>query len=364
MGEQKISLNRMATAVDVAERAGVSQSTVSRVFNKNWKGSLSEKTRRRVLNAAEELGYTPNALAHILTSKRSHMVGVVVSKEHDLFYSDVLTILVNLLNDAGLRTIVFTCVPSQSINELLRDILQYQVDGVIITSAALSHNLTQEWVDADTPVVIYNGYLPGMKVNAVHSDNYGACIKTAEFLVGLGHKKFAYFTTGQSVYQNYMPRQDAFLFGLSQQGIYDCQIYSSGYRYDRSLNAAREYFAAGDVADAIFCSGDLNAIATIDAAREYGYEPGKDLSIVGFYAPTSVEFGAYQLTCLKQDVLQLAKDAVMILKSKMEHPDSPMRIITRPMQLCVGKTTLPCPEELADRLCAVPLVDQNKESSS
>lgn len=360
MEERTISLNKTATAVDVAKRAGVSQSTVSRVFNKNWKGPLNEETRRRVLKAAEELGYTPNALAHMLTSKRSHMIGVVVSREHDLFYADVLTHLVNLLGEAGLRTMVFTCVPTQSINELLRDILQYQVDGVIITSAALSHNMNQERVDVDAPVVIYNGYLPEMNMNAVHSDNYGACIKAAEFLVGLGHKKFAYFTTGQSVYQNYMPRQDAFLFGLSRQGIYDCQIYSSGYRYERSLKAAREYFAAGDVADAIFCSGDLNAIATIDAAREYGYEPGKDLSVAGFYAPMSVEFRAYQLTCLKQDVLQLARDAVMILQSKIERPDCPVRIITRPMQLCIGETTRPCPKELADRLGAVPLVDENK----
>lgn len=358
MDKDKMVLKKSATAMDVARQAGVSQSTVSRVFNKNWKGPLGERTRQKVLKVADEIGYTPNALAHVLISKRSNIIGVVVSKEYDVFYSEVLYILTDLLAQEGLQTMVFTCSPTQDINDLLRHILQYQVDGVVITSAAMSHRLNSKWLEIDAPVVLYNGYLPGMSINAVHSDNFGACVKMADFLVGLGHQKFAYFTTEQSVYHNYMPRQDAFLFGLSQNGISDCQIAASSYHYEQSLKAAREYFARQDVADAIFCAGDLNAIAAVDAAREFGYEPGKDISIAGFYAPVSVGLGAYELTCLKQDVVQLARDAILVLMKKIAQPGLLPQVITRPMKLCVGKTTRRCPELLAKRL-GIELPEQN-----
>lgn len=342
---EKIANKRVSpTASDVARLAGLSQSTVSRVFNPNWNGPMKESSRKKVLEVSKQIGYMPNAIAQILNSNHSNIIAVVISRQYDPFYSEVLTILTNLLEDRGLRTMVFTCSPTQNINQLLERVMQYKVDGVIITASAINYRMEETHVSRDIPVVLYNGYLPGMHISAVHSDNYSGCILAADYMASLGHKKYSYFATQSSIYSNYAPRQEAYLLGLHHQGIHDCYIQDSDYEYKAALAAAKTYFEQDNPPDCIFCSGDLNAIAVIDVARSKGYRVGEDVSIMGFYAQ-GVDFQAYQLTCLKQDIIQLARDAVDILQESIEHPGKSPVVMARQMELCIGKSTRPCPPD-------------------
>ena len=127
--------NSGVTATDVARRAGVSQSTVSRVLNPNGKVKVQEEARQRVLQAARELGYRPNAIAQTMISGRSKIVGVVVSDYFNVFYYQMLQLLTNRLMAAGLQAMVFSSPPRSDINELLQRFYRYQVDGVIVTSS-------------------------------------------------------------------------------------------------------------------------------------------------------------------------------------------------------------------------------------
>ena len=172
------SSSRM-TAQDVASLAGVSQSTVSRVFNPKWKGKVKPEICERVLKIATETGYTPNTIAHILTSKRSGIVGVLVSKQYQVFYYAVLSEITACLNANGFQTMLFLTDPKDAIDDLLTDVLRYQLDGIIITSAAATHDLYQSKTDFPIPAVLYNGYVPGLSISAVHSDNYAGCIQPA-----------------------------------------------------------------------------------------------------------------------------------------------------------------------------------------
>lgn len=333
------------TAKEVARRAGVSQSTVSRVFNQNWKGTVKPDARERILQAAEELGYTPNTIAHILTSKRSGIIGIIVSRHFDLFYYEVLGILCNLLSSRGFQTMMFTTDPKGHISELFTNMVRYQVDGVIITSSAVTHDLQQSKLKLGIPTVLYNGFLPGLHISAVHSDNYEACIKMADYLVQAGHQSFAYISTENSEYRNYLPRQEAFLYGLARNGIYQCQIEAADYSYESGAAAARELFTHEHSPDAIFCAGDQNALGVIDVAREKGLRVGEDISITGFEAPGGVQLPAYSLTVLRQDIHQLAEDAVNILLEQIEKPDRAPVLITRPMELVLRGSSrrLPTP---------------------
>lgn len=108
------SSSRM-TAQDVASLAGVSQSTVSRVFNPKWKGKVKPEIRERVLKIATETGYTPNTIAHILTSKRSGIVGVLVSKQYQAFYYAVLSEITACLNANGFQTMLFLTDPKMQL---------------------------------------------------------------------------------------------------------------------------------------------------------------------------------------------------------------------------------------------------------
>ena len=255
------------SSFDVAKRAGVSQSSVSRVFNEKWNDRISHKTREKVLKAAEELGYSPNALARGLNSNRTGIIGVVLSDTYNVYYYGLLNILTNLLQEYGLRVMVFNTAPDSDINQILRRLLEYCVDGIIITSSALTHKISGEWKKKGIPLVLLNVYSPNTDINMVYSDNYGAGERAARFLYGLGMREFAYVSAEESCYLNHDERQEGFLGGLKQCGITQCMIQAGDYSYESGYRAGDRIFASGLPVEAIFCANDLMALGVMDCGR-------------------------------------------------------------------------------------------------
>ena len=334
--------DRPVTATDVARLAGVSQATVSRVFSKDCQIRINPESRKKVLEAADQLGYIPNAIAQIMTSGKSGIVGIVVSNYFNLFYYQVLQVLTNQLSAAGLRTMVFTSNPEEDINQLMRQVYQYQVDGVIITSSAMSHHITSAWVEKGMPMTLLNGYLPELGVSAVQSDQVGSGRMMAEYLLRTGHQRFAYVSSENSRHKNYIPRQQGYLDCLQEHHVHDVEVIPAGYSYESGREAGRELLQRDNPPDAIFCSGDLNALGVIDAVREKeGLVLGRDVSVTGYDAPILPQLAAYPLTALTQQVDVLCKDCVELLCSQIRDPDTPTRLITRPMYLTIRESSRP-----------------------
>ena len=105
---------------------------------------------------------------------------------YNVYYYGLLNILTNLLQEYGLRVMVFNTAPDSDINQILRRLLEYCVDGIIITSSALTHKISGEWKKKGIPLVLLNVYSPNTDINMVYSDNYGAGERAARFLHGLG----------------------------------------------------------------------------------------------------------------------------------------------------------------------------------
>lgn len=341
----KRKIDGRVTAKEIARLAGVSQSTVSRVFNPNWKGTVKPDVKARILKIAEENGYTPNTIAHILTSKSSGIVGIMLSRSYQAFYYEVLSFLGSCLSRHNMQTMLFLTDPKHRIEDIMTDVVRYQLDGVIITSAAIAHDISQTKMDYGVPAVLYNGYVPQLRISAVYSDNYGACIQMADYLARTGHRKIAYISTANGPYRNYEVRQEAFLYGLSRHGINSCRIEDADYTYESGYEAAMRLLSEGQRPDAIFCSGDLNAMGAVDAARHLGLEVGKDLSITGFDAPCGMEMPSYGITALHQDIELLAEDAVRVLLEMIRTPDSSPILVNRPMELRIRTSSPPLPAE-------------------
>ena len=327
------------SSFDVAKRAGVSQSSVSRVFNEKWNDRISHKTREKVLKAAEELGYSPNALARGLNSNRTGIIGVVLSDTYNVYYYGLLNILTNLLQEYGLRVMVFNTAPDSDIDQILRRLLEYCVDGIIITSSALTHKISGEWKKKGIPLVLLNVYSPNTDINMVYSDNYGAGERAARFLYGLGMREFAYVSAEESCYLNHDERQEGFLGGLKQCGITQCMIQAGDYSYESGYRAGDRIFASGLPVEAIFCANDLMALGVMDCGRlKYKYVPGEDYSIMGLDDTFAASLRSYSLTVLQQQNDILCKEAVRVLIENMENPEMPPETVAVPMQLIVRNT--------------------------
>lgn len=331
---------RAATASDVAALAGVSQSTVSRVFNVRSGLGVRDKTRERVLRAAEQLGYVPNEIAKTMASGRSGIMGVVVPSAYNIFHYHALELLTDAFRAHSLRTMVITSEPTDDINDLLQRLHQYQVDGVIVTSAVLGQNVFGTWRQRGMPVILFNSDLPGAGVSMVQSDHFGGGVRMAEHLVERGFQRFAYVSAEKSPHLNLRSRQEGFLHGLHTLGFHTCQIIPAAYSYESGWEAGVELLRQKSPPDAVFCGGDVNAFGVIDAIRSRSdLVLGEDIAVAGYDAPIIGAFRGYSMTALVQPTQQLAWDAVRLLLDMVEDPELPLRQIVRPMVLSARAST-------------------------
>ena len=145
------------TSGDVAKLARVSQSAVSRAFNEG--ASVSDDMRARVHKAARKLGYRPNAIARAMISGQSRLIAVLVAYLDNQFYPIVLEQLSRALQDKGFHVLLFMAETGRQ-DEVVQQMMQYQVEGIVMASATLSSNLARECADTGIPVVLKQMNIP------------------------------------------------------------------------------------------------------------------------------------------------------------------------------------------------------------
>ena len=156
------------TSNEVAKRAGVSRSAVSRVFTPG--ASASKRTAEKVRKAADELGYRPNVLARAMVSGRSRIIGLVVAYLDNQFYPDALERLSNALQERGYHVLIFMTSRDQGdVDQIIEEILDYQVDGIIAASVSLGSDLSRRCRQAGVPVVLFNRSQEDKTMSAVTS---------------------------------------------------------------------------------------------------------------------------------------------------------------------------------------------------
>ena len=183
--------NEKITSLDVARRAGVSQSAVSRVFTPG--ASVSKHTVEKVRRAAAELGYRPNVLARSLITGRSRIIGLVVAYLENYFYPEVVERLSVALQEQGYHVLVFMAAPTVGdVQGVVQEILDYQVDGLVLASVSMSSVLAEKCQSFGIPVVLFNRDQDDPRLSSVTTDNRAGGRALAELLVSLGHGRIAY----------------------------------------------------------------------------------------------------------------------------------------------------------------------------
>jgi len=310
-----------ATSYDVARLAGVSQSAVSRSFKPG--ASVSKKMRARVMKAAEDLGYQPNAIARSLITRRSNMVAVVISQQTNLYYPEVLVQLSLRFSERGVRVLLFTLAHESDIDVLLAQVFQYQVDGVI-EAARLSGEQIDLVERRGIPLVFYNRSLKDRRVNAVCCDQTEGERWLVGRLVDAGHASFGLIGGPEDSAVGTERTQGA-LERLKELNIDSVTIVPGDYSYESGVKGLLELKRRlGKLPDAVVCANDVMAIGCIDAARyRLGVKVPEDLSVVGFDGVGAAEWASYDLTTVRQPVRRMTEAAVSMLLERVEQPELP-----------------------------------------
>ena len=312
------------TSQDVAKLAGVSQSAVSRVFTPG--ASVSKKMADKVNQAANELGYRPNVLARSLITGNSRIIGVVVSYLNNQFYPEILEILSAELRKRGYHPLMFMASENDDMDEVMAEILDYQVDGVVLASASMSSALADRCKAAGISVVLFNRYLEKDRFHAVTTNNYQGGCKVAELFIAAGHKRIAY-VAGWEEASTQRDREKGFIETLNKAGI---ALFSRGvgnYNCEATLKATRAIFAQEERPDAVFFANDHMAFAAMGMLeKELGLRIPEDVSVVGFDDVPLASWPAFNLTTVRQPAKHMVAETIRLLFSEHSASDQPIHI--------------------------------------
>ena len=318
------------TSSQVAERAGVSRSAVSRVFTPG--ASASAETVAKVRQAAEELGYRPNALARSLLTGSSKMIGLVVSYLDNHFYPPLIETLSRALQEEGYHILMFLAGnDGPEADAVVEDILDYQVDGLVLASVGLSSDLAKRCGVMSVPVVLLNRHLGVADEVAVISDSRAGGRLAADHLVATGAQRIAHIA-GSEEASTQREREAGFIEGLTAAGQSLVAREVGNFDAEQAREATRAMFAdPAERPDAVFVANDFMALMVLDTLRyELGLSVPEDVRVVGFDNVPAAAFPAYQLTTIAQDPDAMAARTMACLMGR-EVPEGPLpvRLIKR-----------------------------------
>lgn len=332
---------RQVTSLDVAREAGVSQSAVSRAFRPG--ASISPDLRLRVVEAAERLGYTPNAFARGLHTRATGLIGVVMESLANPVQAALLQALLGALASSGRRPLLANAADHAALEAALAGMEAYRPDGVIVCAPTLPPRIGARLHEDRVPVVLLNRYRGRGRHGrpaCVRCDNRTGAAELARHLLGAGHRRIA-ILHGPPGAPAAADRADAFRIALAEAGLAPAAEARGGYAYaDGARGAAALLQGRRGRPTALFCVNDLSALGALDAARQLGLSVPGDLSVTGFDGIPAAGFAAYHLTTMEQDMPAMARRAVDLIAARLAEPELPAETVLVPPHLVIrGSTT-------------------------
>ena len=302
-----------ATMRDVAQLAGVSQSTVSRVLNHAPEQlDFSPETIARVQTAAEELGYLIDPLARAMKGKATRMVGITV-RHYDPFLTWLVSELAVQFRSAGYTTIQSSAENTPSETVRLHNVFETAFcDGLVLVAdpAGLDESVVARLRKKHLVMTAWGDPIPGIPF--VNTDNLLGTRLMMDHLFQLGHRRIAFLDVGWS--GDHFQRQTTYKTMMKEAGLYrEDYFLVTGEGSEAGLQAARTLLALEEPPTAIFASEDQLAIGVLKAAHEMGITLPDDLSVAGFDGLPTSSYCYPTLTTIRQPVERIAASVVQIL---------------------------------------------------
>lgn len=275
------------TSSQVAERAGVSRTTVSFVLNDVDNGKVAKVTRERVLQVAAELGYVPDAAARTLVSGKTGTVGMVVSKaEHirvDAFVPQTLYSLTTVCAKRGYRLLVETSEVKQSAYDYEQLVDAKQIDGLVVLNPNPSDSRLTSLIEQGFPLVLLGAH-SHPDVAAVYVNSAAGMTRATNHLIGHGHSDLGFIHYRAVSHLGMGGRFGGFVSALGQAGLRlrEEWVMSGNYSAESGYDAMRSLLKQDRVPTAVLAGNDTIAIGAMAAIGQAGLRIPDDIAIVGF----------------------------------------------------------------------------------
>ena len=326
-----------ATILTLSRSAGVSASTVSRALKGDQR--ISKAMRSHIAELAREAGYTPNAMARTLSSGHSGLLGLVLGPRSNPFYATLLEEVVAQSAERGLRFLILHAGPGPIEDRTTEALLQYQLDGCLITSADMSSRAAEICAANAVPVVMINR-VPRLHASAVSCDNVEGGRRMAVHLLATGHRRAAVIHTGGAS-SNGIDRERGFTETFLAGGGAVAARFDGRSVYEGG-HAAGQHIAAMPLEvrpDCVFAVSDIIAMGAVDALRGAGLRIPQDLSVTGFDNIAEAARAAYDITSFEQPLTAMVGRGLDLLTARIADASLPDEAITLRGRLIVRGST-------------------------
>lgn len=316
----------MVTIKQVADLAGVSKATVSRVMNNS--GYVSPRTREKIENIVKEYNYTPSASAVNLSRQETNTIGVVVPEIGNVFYADIVHGITEVADQMNLSLVFANTSNSPEQEEkAIRMFHQQRVRGIILGPSVDYANsregamLLEQLKALDVPIVIVDRAFDGMEWDAVLYENYQSSYRAAQELYEAGNKRLA-ILTGDLSLQIGRERFNGFLKGAKSVGltILEKDILRGNFRMEQAYRLSMQLLTRGDLPDAIYCCNNLSTLGFLKAANECGIKIGRDIALIGNDRIEVVDLLGIGVSWVCRDNREMGSIAMKMLDERIRDP--------------------------------------------
>ena len=321
---------------DVANRAGVSRTLVSTIF-RDIPGA-SAQTRQRVMQAAEELGYRPDAAAQMLRRNRSMNLGVLFTSRH-AFDLEFIEYIYPAAEQHGYHVVLGAMTSTRDEYKAVEELLSYHCEALILLGPDLDAAQLNRIAER-VPVVEVGRFVEGAGIDVVRTDDDSGVAQVVDYLVGLGHQKILHVDGGR------MPsaagRRNGYETAMRKHGLAEqIRIIGGDYTEESGALAAAEILAGSDLPTAVIAGNDRCALGLLDSLRQGGLKVPADISVVGYDDSRLARLSFVDLTSVRQDIRQMADLAVKAAAERLDGKRTEVAQFILPPSLAVRSTTGP-----------------------
>ncbi len=335
-------MKKQVTIKDIAEKLGLSVSTISRALKDH--PDISLKTREAVKELANLLGYKPNLIALNLKNSKTNTIGLLIPETQHYFFSTIINGIEEVAYENNYNVMVF-----QSNESYMREVLNTQtvlsnrVDGLLISFSKETHDFShfQQIIDNEIPLVFYDRIVKTMHADTVSVDDYSGAFQAVSHLAERGCKRIAIYSAPQHLLigQN---RLKGYKDALEEHGLkYTSDLVYSCDTYQDSIKISRSVFKKRDKPDGLFTVNDMTALGAMKIARQLGISIPDELKVVGFENSLSASICDPELTTVDQFGFELGKKATNLLLKRIKgdtHDYKPEHLLIKTQLIERGTT--------------------------